>query len=230
MERIYSIASYSEKHLSSSAVLDHPTLFLFPSSPPVTTASQALKRQRSCFDVDGEGSGNKQKKKRRLRLKLITSRLSRPYATPATHIISRHVSKFSAWARSRIPGDGFFRKAALLNRFRMRKAITKQPRRCYSGVERRLLCEGHCNSNLLTTTSETGCRHIHPPPRCGLRPSIPSPLRISNKDDLDNELHLYERQLDDTDDDEPINSDFSIMKSDESSTELGTFEGRVSGP
>ena len=228
MEWIYSIASYPEKHLSSSATLDHPTLFLFPSSPSITTASQALKRRRSCFDVDGEGSGNQQKKKRRLRLKLITSRLSRPYATPATHIISRHASKFSAWARSRTPGDGFFRKAALLNRFRIRKAITKHPRRCYSAVERRLLCEGRCNSNLLTTTSETGCRHSHPPPRCGPRPSVPSPLGMSNEDDLDNELDLYEGQFDDTDD-ESINSDFSIMKSDESSTELGIFEGRVSG-
>ena len=236
MERVNSIASHSEKRLSSSAVTEYLTPLLFPSSPSsssssssTTTVPRVLKRHRSCADVDGEGSGNKQKKKRRLRLQLVTSRLSRLYATPATHIIGRQASKFSAWARSRTPGDGFFRKAALLNQFRIKKAIPKHPGRCCSEVAHRLLCDGRRKSSFIAMTANSSCRYSHPPPRSLPQPLIPSPFGLPNHDDLDEHLDLYEGRFDDARDDEPINSDFSIMGPDETSMEeLGVFEGRVS--
>lgn len=56
-----------------------------------------------------------QRKKRRLRLDLVTSRLSRPYATPATHIIGTKAWRVGAWARQRFAGGKLLRKAAILN-------------------------------------------------------------------------------------------------------------------
>ena len=77
--------------------------------------SPSLKRQRSQKDIDGGEEEPRQRKKRRLRLSLITSRLSRPYASPATHINSTKASRVGPWARQRFAGGKLLRKAAILN-------------------------------------------------------------------------------------------------------------------
>lgn len=87
-----------------------PSLFLSaPSSPPPSPRSQgrhaftpserppdltriAPKRRRALHDVDGPYTGSLGCKKRRLRRDLITSRLSRPYSSPATHILNREAA------------------------------------------------------------------------------------------------------------------------------------------
>ena len=80
------------------------------------------KRSRDLADVDGDDSNTTQRKKRRLRRDLITSRLSRPYATPATHIISRNAVRLGIWTGRRYIGRNVFRKAAILNSMRREKA------------------------------------------------------------------------------------------------------------
>lgn len=52
----------------------------------------APKRRRSIHDVDGPYTGTLGCKKRRLRRDLITSRLSRPFSSPATHILNREAA------------------------------------------------------------------------------------------------------------------------------------------
>ena len=80
------------------------------------------KRSRDLADVDGDDSNTTQRKKRRLRRDLITSRLSRPYASPATHIISRNAVRLGIWTGRRYIGRNVFRKAAILNSMRREKA------------------------------------------------------------------------------------------------------------
>lgn len=94
------------------------------SPAPIPTPRSRLKRYRHRADVDGEGSGNLGKKKRRLRLELITSRLSKPFATPPTHIISKNASlRVGIWARQKVLGKNLLRKAALLNLIRMKRKL-----------------------------------------------------------------------------------------------------------
>ncbi|KAG6995532.1 hypothetical protein G7Y79_00044g080030 [Physcia stellaris] len=76
------------------------------------------KRSRVVADVDSDNSGTRQRKKRRLRRDLTTSRLSRPYATPPTHIISRNAVKLGVWTGRRYIGRNVYRKAAILNSIR----------------------------------------------------------------------------------------------------------------
>lgn len=65
--------------------------FTSPEQPPELTRS-APKRRRALHDVDGPHTGSLGCKKRRLRRHLITSRLSRPYSSPATHILNREAA------------------------------------------------------------------------------------------------------------------------------------------
>lgn len=99
----------------------------FPSTISTTSQEPSMqrpqrKRSRDLADVDGDNSDTTQRKKRRLRRDLITSRLSRPYATPATHIISRNAVRLGIWTGRRYIGRNVFRKAAILNSMRREKA------------------------------------------------------------------------------------------------------------
>lgn len=65
----------------------------FPSlERPSDSTRSAPKRRRALHDVDGPHTGSLGCKKRRLRRHLITSRLSRPYSSPATHILNREAA------------------------------------------------------------------------------------------------------------------------------------------
>ncbi|POS70058.1 hypothetical protein DHEL01_v211546 [Diaporthe helianthi] len=59
---------------------------------PLDLMRVAPKRRRALHDVDGPHTGSLGCKKRRLRRHLITSRLSRPYSSPATHILNREAA------------------------------------------------------------------------------------------------------------------------------------------
>src|SRR5436190_8527596 len=87
------------------------------SRPPSPLIPQT-KRRRPLTDVDGEGSQGLTKKKRRLRLVFITSRLSRPFSSPPTHIVSRGFSKIAVWAKQKALGRNLLRKVAIMNRVR----------------------------------------------------------------------------------------------------------------
>lgn len=95
----------------------------FDESPIAEAPWQSrLKRCRSLEDVDGEGLGLARKKKRRLRLFLVTSRLSRPFSAPPSHIVDRGSCKIAVWAKQKALGRNQLRKAAILNHVRMRAA------------------------------------------------------------------------------------------------------------
>ncbi|KAF2972167.1 hypothetical protein GQX73_g1405 [Xylaria multiplex] len=89
---------------------------------------QQAKRVRSSDDVDGPGTAALSCKKRRLLLYIVTSRLSRPFSLPATHILIRgsgdslhRIHQLAAIGARRATGQGalLVRKAAILNRVRI---------------------------------------------------------------------------------------------------------------
>ncbi|KAB5511662.1 hypothetical protein GE09DRAFT_981654 [Coniochaeta sp. 2T2.1] len=103
---------------------------------------QSIKRPRPLSDVDGPYTANQACKKRRLRKDMVTSRLSRPFSFPATHIINREFIttgdkrflKLAAIASARRMSNAAFtpvhqtnhpspssllRRAAVINRFRL---------------------------------------------------------------------------------------------------------------
>ena len=92
-----------------------PATFAFPKAQSIAPQRDSPKRVRPRADVDGEGSEDAQNKKRRHRLDLVTSRLSRPYASPTTHIASRGEPRIAVWARRKAPGKNVLRKAAIIN-------------------------------------------------------------------------------------------------------------------
>jgi len=87
---------------------------------------KSLKRPRLDESIDGDEEEPTQRKKRRLRLDLVTSRLSRPYADPATHIIGTKAWRAGAWARQRFVGGKLLRKAAILNWIAMKRKRSLQ--------------------------------------------------------------------------------------------------------
>lgn len=88
------------------------------------------KRARPWHDVDGPSTSHLPVKKRRLQHRLVTSRLSRPYSMPATHILNRYASSSGSDTttpvRARVLKAAKWwghqtaqvRKAAILNRVR----------------------------------------------------------------------------------------------------------------
>ena len=93
-------------------------IFRTPSSTQTAIIAPQKCLKRSRLQEDGE---QLQRKKRRLRLNLVTSRLSKPYATPTTHIVGRTHSRVGVWARQRLSGGKLLRKAAILNSIAMKR-------------------------------------------------------------------------------------------------------------
>jgi hypothetical protein len=87
---------------------------------------EGVKRSRPLADVDGEEYEITRAKKRRLRLDLITSRLSRPYASPSTHIIDRGGSKIALWAKQKALGRNVLCKSAILNSMKRNAVAAKE--------------------------------------------------------------------------------------------------------
>ncbi|KAI1339394.1 hypothetical protein F5Y15DRAFT_87414 [Xylariaceae sp. FL0016] len=104
--------------------------------------TDATKRKRPSHDVDGPGTGILPCKKRRIRHHLITSRLSKPYSLPATHIPNREnddddTPVLTRFLKAAVLGakkaghqTALVRKAAILNRVRL-------------GVRQAALSRGH---------------------------------------------------------------------------------------
>lgn len=180
-----------------------------------STPPQFLKRSRPRTDVDGEGSGNMQKKKRRLRLYLITSRLSKPYATPPTHINSRGTVRVGVWARQRVLGRDLLRKAAMLNSIRIRKIAAKEAEQ-----QRLEVVTQSCvyeNLDEVKLRSLAACDRSHPSTRhlgfCAQQyiPPPPSPPGPSNYDAFDEEDDPLDEEADEAAGSDTIYSDFSVL-------------------
>lgn len=176
--------------------------FTFDIPAPVDIpTNRPFKRRRALSDVDGDG--NEGRKKRRLRLQFITSRLSRPFSQPASNIVERGGSLPALFgARNKTLGKNILRKAAIMNRVRIRMDAAKEFMRLEQekSRERLLLKE--------IVVPKTRVHDYFPP----------SPLGLSNYDALD----LEDNMLDDDHDEEgiagisTIYSDFSIMNPDTS--------------
>jgi len=170
---------------------DRPKAISIPCTRP-------FKRRRALSDVDGDG--NEGRKKRRLRLHLITSRLSRPYSQPATNIVNRSGSKVVILgAKNKALGRSELRKAAIMNRVRMRMDEAKD----FIRLEHE---RGRAKLSMREIVLQKPRTHEPPLP--------PSPLGLSNYDafDLEDEINAHEDYHEDgTDRVSGIYSDFNIM-------------------
>lgn len=130
--------------------------FKLETQPPPRPST---KRARPKADVDGPNTASLPSKKRRLRLELITSRLSRPFSLPATHILNRE---------ARAAGDRRFPRVAPHAEARrgapeVRRFAVLNRARCVRG----------------TTWSEMGGHLLQPPRRAPVgRTSSPHPAPI----------------------------------------------------
>ncbi|MCJ1482608.1 hypothetical protein MMC06_002774 [Schaereria dolodes] len=197
----------------------------FHSPSPASATSvrrQSLKRTRSRADVDGEGSENVQKKKRRLRLNLITSRLSRPYASPTTHIITRGALKIPVWARQNMAGRNPLRplrKLAMINLIRIKSAQARkaEQRSQVSGNERsNRIRPGNVNIESIESGSRWQQSLKAQAFQKSYTPPTLSPLGLSNYDVLDQEGDPYDEEDLDEVDCESVNSDWNILEPTES--------------
>jgi hypothetical protein len=175
-----------------------PTLkfsFDTPISVPVPT-NRPFKRRRALSDVDGDG--NEGRKKRRLRLHLITSRLSRPFSQPASNIVNRGVSKIAIWGKNKALGRNLLRKAAIMNRVRLRMDAAKDFMRQQEQRSRETLALREI---------------VVQKPRLHDLPLPPSPLGLSNYDalDLEDEMNDDEEHEGGIERTSTIYSDFNIM-------------------
>lgn len=161
---------------------------------------------------------NAQKKKRRLRLDLITSRLSRPYATPSTHIVSRGASKIAIWARQKAFERTSLRKAAIMNRIRIKREAVREAERKRLELGRRLYL--YSTPDLIDHDIVTdGYRPPKPSPtqkpHRQYTPLCPSPLGLSDYDALDQEGDPYSEDEHEDADVSSIYSDFNVLDSNE---------------
>ena len=91
------------------------------SYPTIQVSRQYLKRSRPLESQDIDANELPPRKKRRLRLTLITSKLSKPYATPPTFIPLPRALRAGVWARHRTAGRDLIRKAAIFNSIAMKR-------------------------------------------------------------------------------------------------------------
>lgn len=180
-----------------------------------STPPRFLKRSRPRTDVDGEGLGHLQKKKRRLRLYLITSRLSKPYATPPTHINSRGTMRVGVWARQRVVGRDLLRKAAIFNSIRIKRITAKEAEEHRPEIDTqsslyRNLTQVEIESLADCGRSHQSIRHLGfctqqflPPP--------PSPPGLSNYDAFDEDDGPLDEEADEMTGSDTIYSDFSVL-------------------
>jgi len=222
--------NYRTFSFSTGQALSAKLVFSALNTTPPTT--QTSKRARPRADVDGEDSQGTQKKKRRLRLNFVTSRLSRPYATPTTYIINRANSRIARWTQQKASGRNLLRKAAIMNWARIKVAtainsksnklnlpraipITTKP----LNTNRENIDEGNFR-NCLANSPKMYAHHV---------PRPPSPLGLSNYDAIDLEGDPYD---DDEDFDgvyvlegDAVNSDFTKRRTEDFEFDEGQFGG-----
>lgn len=203
---------------SNASPLAKPVTSQSKHTAPIPKPLPLLKRARSSADVDGEGSEYIQKKKRRLRLNLITSRLSKPYATPATHIISRNALRIGLWARQKVLGRNLLRKVACLNSMRIKRLAAREAEQRRSDFARMVSMYDNVYMTDLDNVASGSRRQQSLPTAASLprqySPS-PSPLGLSNYDAFDYEDDPTEDD-DDASEDDLVYSDFSALSADNS--------------
>lgn len=216
--KVDTIKTSNESHLATSQ--SNPST---PGPGPLSV----LKRARARADVDGEGSENIQKKKRRLRLNLITSRLSKPYATPATHIISRNALRIGIWARQKVLGRNLLRKVACLNSIRIRRVAAREAEQRRSDCARMVSMYDNVYVTDLDTVPNGSRKQQSSPTTVSLprpySPPSPSPLGLSNYDAFDYEDDPADEDDDDAGGDDLVYSDFNALSADDSDSDDDSY-------
>ena len=226
--------------VSKTASIELPVHALHPASswqPPLSKASysspqptelgtrQFLKRSRPQEETDRIGE-SVSRKKRRLRHDLVTSRLSRPYATPATHI-ARGAWRLGVWARQRLSGGLLLRKGAILNSIakNKKKAVpesTKKKERGEAGAGFK-----YGNTCCLVSPMADNSRSQSLPLQTSLKSR--SVFTSSDYDVFDDEENESIEDEEEEEDDEnenvggsrPVYSDFRMLSSPDSDEEFG---------
>ena len=167
------------------------------------------------------------RKKRRLRHELVTSRLSRPYATPATHI-AQGAWRLGVWARQRLSGSLLLRKGAILNSIakRKRKAVLESARKIASHEANRTPKYGNTCRMVLPLANDVRLQSDHSN-TSPLQTSLKSrPVFISSDYDAfdreeDGLIEDEEDEEDNLSDSRPVYSDFRMLSSSDSEEEFG---------
>ncbi|KAL8841262.1 MAG: hypothetical protein Q9176_003355 [Flavoplaca citrina] len=194
----------------------NPSTFPLAIRAPETPSN--LKRVRLQSDVEGEDSIDAQRKKRRLRVDLVTSRLSQPYASPATHIISsRRSQRLGPWARPRFRVRSPLRRAAILNSIRLGKTTAKDIGRKEVNLLTPLRTETESDHTEIDLVTEGIRTPEEPQPKgClpqGYTPSLSSPLGLSNYDALDKEEDDFdEDDMESADEEDDVYSNFNDLE------------------
>jgi len=171
------------------------------------------------------------RKKRRLRLDLITSKLSKPYASPATHISTQRTVRKGIWARQRLPGRILLRKAAILNSvIRQRRIATEKPEESYVGLAVPQITYDLSSLIQQRDLANRSRRHSFASPRASVGIKV-RPPDLSNYDVFDHEDDPVENENDETE--SLVYSDFNELGSetsdgdDDEEYSFGSFETRA---
>ena len=208
----------------------HPTSSWQPPLPKASSSSarstepgtrQILKRSRSYEDIDRFGE-SVSRKKRRLRHDLVTSRLSRPYATPATHI-AQGAWRLGVWARQRLSGGLLLRKGAILNSIskKKKKAVSESTKKtAFHEVD---VASKYGNTCRMVSPVADKTRSQSSPLQASLKPcSVFTPSDYDAFDDEEIDSDEDEEDYDENVSDcQPVYSDFRMLGSSDSDEEFG---------
>ena len=197
---------------------------------PESATQKVLKRSRPQEEIDRFGE-SVSRKKRRLRHELVTSRLSRPYATPATHI-AQGAWRLGVWARQRLSGDSLLRKGAILNSIakRKKKAVLESTRK--TALHEANMTPKYGNACCMDLSLANNVRSQSDPSNSlSLQASPKSPVFTSSDYDAfdhedsepseDEDEEDEEDEEDNTSDERPVYSDFRMLNSSDSDEEFG---------
>ena len=202
-------------------------------SPELAT-QKVLKRSRSQEEI-GRFGESVSRKKRRLRHELVTSRLSRPYATPATHI-AQGAWRLGVWARQRSSGDSLLRKGAILNSIakRKRKALLESMKK--TALHEANMKPKYGNTcctdlsladNVRSQPDSSNSLSSQASPKCSVFASSDydafdrEESESSEDEDEDEEEDEEEDEDDTTSDELPVYSDFRMLNSSDADEEFG---------
>ena len=219
--------------ISKTAPIEPPLHALHPASswqPPLPSPSFSPTRSTELVslnllkipvpheDIDRFGE-SVSRKKRRLRHELVTSRLSRPYATPATHI-ARGAWRLGVWARQRSSGGLLLRKGAILN------SIAKKRKKLALESTKKI---GSHGPNTAPMYGNYTCSMVSPANsvRSQSQASL-KPLSVFTSSDYDAFDYEENDPTEDEEDEEnnandsqPVYSDFRMLASSDSDEEFG---------
>lgn len=229
--------------ISKTAPIEPPLHALHPASswqPPLPSRSfsptrstelvtrKLLKRSRSREEID-RFEESVSRKKRRLRHELVTSRLSRPYATPATHI-ARGAWRLGVWARQRLSGGLLIRKGAILNSIAKKRkmvALESSKKIGLHGSNTAPIMYGNFTCCMVlpsanSVRSQSISSH-NPQAQASLKPL--SVFTSSDYDAFDYEenepIEDEEDEEDNANDSQPVYSDFRMLAFSDSDEEFG---------